>query len=188
VALRDNRIVDVFDNFLHYEADTQPGSSGSPVFNDQWELVALHHASVPAPEHPELGKFVNEGIRVSRLLAFIGEQNFTAGQRALVSGLLASGPGAPAAASPAGTSPDAAPPAPASPVRASPVPASLAGSAGPLANGPGREQSPASPASVTVPLVITIGVGDRPPGAASAAGVPRRGRHHRPRLRRPAGI
>jgi endonuclease G, mitochondrial len=28
-----------------------------------------------------------------------------------------------------------------------------------------------SPASVTVPLVITIGVGDRPPGAAGAAGV-----------------
>jgi endonuclease G, mitochondrial len=54
VALRDNRIVDVFDQFLHYAADTEPGSSGSPVFNDQWELVALHHASVPAPDHPEL--------------------------------------------------------------------------------------------------------------------------------------
>ena len=85
VALRDNRIVDVFDEFLHYEADTQPGSSGSPVFNDQWELVALHHASVPAPEHPELGKFVNEGIRVSRLLAFISAQSYTAEQQALVS-------------------------------------------------------------------------------------------------------
>jgi endonuclease G, mitochondrial len=176
VALRDNRIVDVFDNFLHYEADTQPGSSGSPVFNDQWELVALHHASVPAPEHPELGKFVNEGIRVSRLLAFIGEQNFTAGQRALVSGLLASGPAAPAAAPPA-AAPVAAAPVAAAPVAAasvaaaSPAVASLAGGAGPLANGPGRELSLASPASVTVPLVITIGVGDRPPGAASAAGV-----------------
>lgn len=48
VALRDNRIVDVFDAFLHYAADTELGSSGSPVFNDQWELVALHHASAPA--------------------------------------------------------------------------------------------------------------------------------------------
>jgi endonuclease G, mitochondrial len=92
VALRDNRIVDVFDNFLHYEADTQPGSSGSPVFNDQWELVALHHASVPAPEHPELGRFVNEGIRVSRLLGFIAAQRFTAEQRALAAGLLGPGP------------------------------------------------------------------------------------------------
>ena len=59
VALRDNRIVDVFDAFLHYAADTEPGSSGSPVFNDQWELVALHHASVPALDHPELGRVVS---------------------------------------------------------------------------------------------------------------------------------
>ncbi|HEX9968472.1 MAG TPA: serine protease, partial [Solirubrobacterales bacterium] len=62
VALRENKIVDVFDNLLHYAADTEPGSSGSLVFNDQWETVALHHASVPAPEHDELGGFVNEGI------------------------------------------------------------------------------------------------------------------------------
>lgn len=102
VTLRDNRIVDVFDEFLHYEADTQPGSSGSPVFNDQWELAALHHASVPAPEHPELGKFVNEGIRISRLLAFISAQDLTSQQRALVSGLLATGPGHEGAAAPAG--------------------------------------------------------------------------------------
>jgi endonuclease G len=92
VALRDNRIVDVLDNFLHYEADTQPGSSGSPVFNDQWDLVALHHASVPAPDHPELGKFVNEGIRVSRLLAFIAAQTYTADQQQLVTELLGGGP------------------------------------------------------------------------------------------------
>ena len=47
------------------------GSSGSPVFNDQWEIVALHHAGVPAPGHDELGGIINEGVRVSRLLAFL---------------------------------------------------------------------------------------------------------------------
>ena len=49
VALRDNRIVDILDGdeFIHYEADTEPGSSGSAVYNDDWELVALHHAGVP---------------------------------------------------------------------------------------------------------------------------------------------
>ena len=46
IALRENKIVDIPDRFLHYAADTEPGSSGSPVFNDQWEVVALHHASV----------------------------------------------------------------------------------------------------------------------------------------------
>lgn len=83
VALRENRIVDLFDSFLHYEADTEPGSSGSPVFNDQWEIVALHHASVPAPTHDELGGFMNEGIRASRILKFVRAQRLSAPSQAL---------------------------------------------------------------------------------------------------------
>ena len=47
-ALRENQIVDVLTNYLHYTADTAPGSSGAPVFNDQYEVVALHHSGVPA--------------------------------------------------------------------------------------------------------------------------------------------
>jgi endonuclease G len=89
VALRNNRIVDVLDRFLHYETDTKPGSSGSPVFSDQWEVCALHHASVPAPEHGELGGIVNEGIRVSQLLKFIRAQTFANGQKKLVDQLFA---------------------------------------------------------------------------------------------------
>jgi endonuclease G, mitochondrial len=84
VSLRENRIVDLLDSFLHYEADTEPGSSGSPVFNDQWEVVALHHASVPAPDHTELGGYMNEGIRVSRILSFARSQNFSARTRTLI--------------------------------------------------------------------------------------------------------
>jgi endonuclease G, mitochondrial len=83
VALRDNRIVDQLEFFLHYEADTEPGSSGSPVFNDQWEVVALHHASVPTPEHGA-GTFLNEGIRASRILSYMSEQQFGVAQRALI--------------------------------------------------------------------------------------------------------
>jgi endonuclease G len=75
VALRENRVVDVLDLFLHYATDTQPGSSGSPVFNDQWEIVALHHAGVPAPGHTELGGIVNEGLRVSRLISYLKNLN-----------------------------------------------------------------------------------------------------------------
>ncbi len=84
VSLRENRIVDLPDAFMHYEADTEPGSSGSPVFNDQWEVVALHHASVPAPEHAELGGFLNEGIRISRILRFLSEQSLAPEQKALL--------------------------------------------------------------------------------------------------------
>ena len=88
VALRDNRIVDELEFFLHYEADTEPGSSGSPVFNDQWEVVALHHASVPTPEHGA-GTFLNEGIRASRILLFLADQQFPAAQQALLDQLRA---------------------------------------------------------------------------------------------------
>jgi endonuclease G, mitochondrial len=164
VALRDNRVVDVLDDFLHYEADTQPGSSGSPVFNDQWELVALHHASVPAPDHPELGKFVNEGIRVSQLLAFIGKQVYTEQQRALVAVLVGSG-SATSAAGPAAAS--AGPPAASAASSASAVPS--ANSAGPASAGPDHEAAAASPVSVTIPLRITIGVGDQAPVLTVAA-------------------
>jgi endonuclease G len=84
VALRENRIVDVLDSFLHYEADTEPGSSGSPVFNDRWEVISLHHASVPAPDHTELGGFVNEGIRVKGLRGHILARSYSAEEQALV--------------------------------------------------------------------------------------------------------
>ncbi|MEU4248045.1 DNA/RNA non-specific endonuclease [Amycolatopsis sp. NPDC026612] len=87
VALRENRVVDVLEEFLHYETDTEPGSSGSPVFNDQWEVVALHHASVPAAGHAEYGGFLNEGIRVSKLLKFLRDQRFAPAQQALLDGL-----------------------------------------------------------------------------------------------------
>jgi hypothetical protein len=93
VALRNNRLVDLPEGedmspFFHYEADTEKGSSGSPVFNDFWEVVALHHSGVPATD--DEGRLVdahgrlldagstsdyvwvaNEGIRVSRIVAAV---------------------------------------------------------------------------------------------------------------------
>lgn len=52
VALRDNKVVESLEHFIRYEADTQPGSSGAPVFNDQWQLAALHHSGVPDEVSP----------------------------------------------------------------------------------------------------------------------------------------
>ncbi len=89
IALRENRIVDVLDSHVHYAADTEPGSSGSPVFDDQWRVVCLHHASVRAPDRTELGGFVNEGIRVKSIRAFIEDKTFSAEEQALVDELFA---------------------------------------------------------------------------------------------------
>jgi endonuclease G, mitochondrial len=50
IVIRENRLLDLPeepDTVAHYEADTEPGSSGSPVFSDAWEIIALHHSGVP---------------------------------------------------------------------------------------------------------------------------------------------
>jgi len=44
IAITANQVVNVFEHRLQYTTDTLPGSSGSPVFNDAWEVIALHHA------------------------------------------------------------------------------------------------------------------------------------------------
>ena len=89
LALRDNTVTAILADFIHYEADTEPGSSGSPVFNDQWQLVALHHSGVPRKDaagnwllrdgtlwqkgmSDQLIDWVaNEGVRLSRILAWV---------------------------------------------------------------------------------------------------------------------
>ncbi|MDX1613295.1 MAG: endonuclease [Candidatus Promineifilaceae bacterium] len=93
LALRQNQISDILDDFLHYSADTERGSSGSPVFNDQWELAALHHAGVPKRDENErillvsgdpwngsaqtIGQIAwqaNEGTRISRIVSHLQEK------------------------------------------------------------------------------------------------------------------
>jgi endonuclease G len=104
VAIRENRITDVFDDFLHYTTDTLPGSSGSPVFNDDWLVIALHHSGVPAP-HDDTKYIANEGIRISSILKFVSSQRptFNAEQQQLLEPLLAD------AAVKAGSAPEAEP-------------------------------------------------------------------------------
>lgn len=52
IVLNNNEIIGLYKNYLRYEADTDYGSSGSPVFNNRWELVGLHHAAVVAESQP----------------------------------------------------------------------------------------------------------------------------------------
>jgi len=46
LSIRENKFKKILPTTLWYESDTAPGSSGSPVFNDQWQVVALHHMGV----------------------------------------------------------------------------------------------------------------------------------------------
>jgi endonuclease G, mitochondrial len=70
VAIRENQILDVFDDYIHYSTDTMPGSSGSPVYNDEWIVIALHHAGVPDPKN-QTEFIANEGIRISAIIQFV---------------------------------------------------------------------------------------------------------------------
>jgi endonuclease G len=75
IALRDNRVVGRGKKniTLYYATDTMPGSSGSPVFNDEFELVALHHAGEPINDDTfdsgePIREECNEGIRISAIV------------------------------------------------------------------------------------------------------------------------
>ncbi len=46
VSIRENLFVAIDTTRIYYETDTAMGSSGSPVFNDQWQVVGLHHRSI----------------------------------------------------------------------------------------------------------------------------------------------
>lgn len=75
VVLRENRLVNRYNDSLHYVADTEPGSSGSPVFNSEWQMIALHHWGGPwidLPESQDHEDFeINEGIRISSIVRML---------------------------------------------------------------------------------------------------------------------
>lgn len=63
------RFVD--DEIVQYIADTQKGSSGSPVFNSQMHVVALHHAEVEVQLDVNGVKetiFRNQGIHINQVI------------------------------------------------------------------------------------------------------------------------
>lgn len=88
IALRENRVITALDSspFITYTTDTVQGSSGSGVFNDQWQVVALHHSGVPRKDAQgnwltksgsiwakgmddnEIDWIANEGVRISSII------------------------------------------------------------------------------------------------------------------------
>jgi hypothetical protein len=66
---------------LRYNADTEGGSSGSGVFDERLQLVALHHAGDPAAK---IRAAYNQGIPIGRIAAMLVENKIDLSVRAPV--------------------------------------------------------------------------------------------------------
>lgn len=70
ISLQNNFVQYVGGNVVQYITSTLQGSSGSPVFNDAWDVIALHHAGGNISEPTTQRRyFRNEGILVGSILA-----------------------------------------------------------------------------------------------------------------------
>jgi len=69
-ALRNNLAVDADNDLLRYYTDTDYGSSGSPVLDDEWRVVALHRGAVyqRASFQGRDTAFVNVGSQIARIV------------------------------------------------------------------------------------------------------------------------
>jgi endonuclease G len=68
ICLTANEVVNTFGPHLHYMTDTMPGSSGSPVFDDTWRVIALHHAGGELRRNDAGEKiYANEGILIGHI-------------------------------------------------------------------------------------------------------------------------
>ena len=80
------------DAIIHYRCNAGPGTSGSPVFDERWRLIAIHHAAKRGSDLPFAGaaglEFVGEGISMSaiarELTRTLGTTQRTAGLRSPV--------------------------------------------------------------------------------------------------------
>lgn len=70
LSINDNELLDHDNRLLHYRAPTEGGSSGSPIFNQKWNLIGIHHAG--GTEVPKLNNkpgtyAANEGIGIQAI-------------------------------------------------------------------------------------------------------------------------
>lgn len=72
IAFRDNQVKAVEEKYIQYLTDTDYGTSGSAVFDDYFNVVALHNQRVRDPNNP--GRWHrNQGFRIGAIVADAGD-------------------------------------------------------------------------------------------------------------------
>lgn len=83
LSLRAGAVLAVYDDVVHHDANTEPGSSGGPLLDQNLRLIGVHHASVPRGDvraretvSSARGQFIaNEAIRVTAILAMLAQRD-----------------------------------------------------------------------------------------------------------------
>jgi len=61
--------------FLRYTADTDSGASGSPCFDDMWNLIGIHQCALSVERKSGGFKYVaNEGVKIGTVIDWVKEE------------------------------------------------------------------------------------------------------------------
>ena len=77
IALTANQVISQMNQYLFYATDTKNGSSGSPVFNNNWKVVAIHHAGKKeedgglVTDKQGIKKSANRGVLIREIIKVI---------------------------------------------------------------------------------------------------------------------
>lgn len=72
IVFRENQVKAVAEEYIQYLTDTDYGTSGSPVFDDWFNVVALHSQRVRDPNNPDRF-YRNQGFQVKAIVSDAGE-------------------------------------------------------------------------------------------------------------------
>jgi V8-like Glu-specific endopeptidase len=79
ISFFHNVVVFVEQGRVQYLTDTLPGSSGSPVFDKKWNVVAVHRSGGELPEPGSNEHFYrNEGVHINVLISGLRKANLLA--------------------------------------------------------------------------------------------------------------
>lgn len=70
VSFENNQLLEMNDKYLRYRTPTEQGSSGSPLFDSDWQLVGIHHYSSPdldSFQTPGRKLAANQGVWIRRI-------------------------------------------------------------------------------------------------------------------------